>query len=94
MNLIAIDPSLVSTAVCINGKLFNYCKEDIALTKSGLTNSLRSLTKWFKLFEHLIEYKYLSYEDYSSYSDGEIKKIQDYDAITNMIIIDIHKNII
>ena len=41
MNIIGIDPSLISTGMVINGKLFNYCRESDAINKSGLG-------KWFK----------------------------------------------
>jgi hypothetical protein len=44
-NLIGIDPSLISTGMVINGKIFNYCREsDATLSKGGLS-------KWFKLMK-------------------------------------------
>ena len=47
MNLIGIDPSLISTAVCVNGKVFNYCREKDALGKKGMF-------KWYKLADELV----------------------------------------
>ena len=86
MNLIGIDPSLISTAVCVNGKLFNYCREKDALGKKGMF-------KWYKLAEELVNYKYIEYQNYSDYMNGEIIKLSDYDKITDQIISDIKENI-
>lgn len=86
-NLIGIDPSLISTGVVINGKIFNYCREtDATLAKGGLS-------KWFKLCEGKIELRYIKYRDFNNYSEGELIKLKDYDSITDMIISDIKKNI-
>ena len=41
-NLIGIDPSLISTGVVINGKMFNYCRETDA---TGLSFSCESCLK-------------------------------------------------
>jgi hypothetical protein len=85
-NLISIDPSIISTAVCVNGKLFNYCREKDAINKSGLS-------KWFKMAEHYVTYKYITYDDYDGYAEGEIVKMRNYDDITDLIISDIVANI-
>lgn len=85
-NIIGIDPSLISTAVTINGKLFNYCRESDATNKSGLS-------KWFKMCDHLMELRFISYRKFESYSEGEVTKLKDYDKISDMIIEDILKNI-
>ena len=89
-NIVAIDPSLISTAtVVFNGeqvKIFNYCRQSAAEGKSGLK-------KWFKLAEEHIQYKYIEYGEYENYSEGEIKKLTDYDKVTNQIIDDILANI-
>ena len=86
-NLIGIDPSLISTGVVINGKMFNYCREsDATLSKGGLS-------KWFKLCEGKIELRYIKYREFENYSEGELTKLKDYDHVTDMIISDIEKNI-
>jgi hypothetical protein len=86
MNIVAIDPSLVSTAVVVNGKIYNYCRESDATTKSGLS-------KWFKLSEPYCNYEYISYTKFKTYSEGESCKIRDYDRITSKIINDIKSNL-
>ncbi len=86
MNLIGIDPSLISTGVVVNGKIFNYCRESDAMNKSGLS-------KWFKLCEQYTTLKFISYRNFESYSDGELIKLKDYDKITDMIISDIESSI-
>ncbi len=86
MNIISIDPSLISTAVCINGKLFNYCRESDIYGKKGMS-------KWYKMAEQFVTYKAISYNKYSTYSEGEIVKLVDYNRITDQIISDIKENI-
>lgn len=86
MNLIGIDPSLISTAVCVNGKLFNYCREKDALGKKGMF-------KWYKLAEELVNYRFIEYRKYEDYMNGEIIKLMDYDKITQQIVDDIKENI-
>jgi hypothetical protein len=85
-NIIGIDPSLISTAVVINGKLFNYCRETDATNKSGLS-------KWFRMCDHLMELRFISYRKFETYSEGEITKLKDYDKISDMIIEDILKTV-
>lgn len=86
MNIIGIDPSLISTAVVVNGKIFNYCRESDAMNKSGYS-------KWFKLAEERATYKFIKYREFKSYSEGELVKLKDYDRITDDIISDILENI-
>lgn len=86
MNFVGLDPSLISTGVVVNGKLFNYCREKDATTKSGLS-------KWFKLCEDKITLRYIEYKYFENYSDGELIKLKDYDKITDQIISDIESNI-
>ncbi len=86
MNYIGIDPSLISTGLVVNGKIFNYCRESDATNKSGLS-------KWFKLCEQYATFRYISYREYKDYSDGELTKLKDYDKITDTIISDIVLNI-
>lgn len=90
MNIVAVDPSLISTGLVVSDgesfRMFNYCKESNAAGKTGLK-------KWFKLAEQYITYKYVEYREYKDYSDGEITKLKDYDAITDSIIEDVLENI-
>lgn len=85
-NIVSIDPSLISTAMVVNGKIYNYCRESDATTKSGLS-------KWFKLSEPYCEYRYIQYTKFSSYTEGELTKIRDYDRITSQIINDLKSEI-
>ncbi len=86
MNIIGIDPSLVSTAMVVNGKIINYCRESDATNKSGLS-------KWFKVSEGLCDLRYITYRKFEGYSEGEIIKLMDYDSITQLIVTDILDNI-
>lgn len=86
MNIVAIDPSLVSTAMVVNGKVYNYCRESDATTKSGLS-------KWFNLSDPYCQYEYITYTKFSNYSEGEFTKIRDYDRITSQIITDLQSNL-
>jgi hypothetical protein len=82
VNFIGIDPSLVSTALVVNGNIINYCRESKAMNKSGLS-------KWFKSAEQYCKYQYIDYRSFDNYSDGELIKLKDYDYITDLIITDI-----
>jgi hypothetical protein len=86
MNIIGIDPSLISTGIVINGKIFNYCRESDAYNKSGLS-------KWFKLCEQYVTLKFTDFHKFSDYSEGELVKLKDYDRITDIILSDIESNI-
>lgn len=90
MNIVAIDPSLISTAVLVsngNGfKMFNYCRESKVFGKTGMT-------KWFKLAEQNVTYRFIEYRDFVDYSEGELTKLKDYDTISDMILQDIFDNI-
>ena len=79
MNYISIDPSLISTAVVVNGKLFNFCRKSDSHNKSGLS-------KWFKLAENYITLIPIDLNTADNYSDLEIAKINSYDIITDNII--------
>lgn len=87
MNYIAIDPSLISTAVSIKTnndfKIINYCKESSVYGKTGMK-------KWFKMAEEFIEYRYIEYRSFDNYSEGEITKLKDYDKVTDVIVGDIN----
>jgi hypothetical protein len=90
MNIVAIDPSLISTALVVTSgdtfKMFNYCRESSAFGKKGIK-------KWFKLAEQYVTYKFIEYREFDDYSEGEITKLKDYDKITDDIIKDILDNI-
>lgn len=86
INIIGLDPSLISTGLVVNGKLFNYCRLKDATNKSGLN-------KWFKYAEPCLSIRYIEYREFDNYSDGELIKLKDYDKITSLIIKDIEDNI-
>jgi hypothetical protein len=90
MNIISIDPSLISTALIVfsnnNFKIFNYCRESSSFGQKGFK-------KWYKLCEEYVNYRFVDYRKYKNYSDGELVKLKDYDKITDMIISDILNNI-
>lgn len=90
MNIVAIDPSLISTALVVSSgdsfKIYNYCRESKVFGKKGIT-------KWYGLAEEFIEYRYIEYRGFADYSEGELVKLKDYDKITDEIISDILVNI-
>lgn len=67
-------------------EMFNYCRERDIFTKKGLG-------KWFKYCEELVQYKFINYNTFSNYSDGEIIKLKDYNKITEQIVDDISDNL-
>ena len=85
-NIVAIDPSLISTALVVTSgdtfKMFNYCRESSAFGKTGIK-------KWFKMAEQYVTYKFIEYREFEDYSEGELTKLKDYDKITDDIIKDI-----
>jgi hypothetical protein len=89
-NIVAIDPSLISTALVVSSgdsfKIYNYCRESKVFGKKGMT-------KWFKLAEQYVTYKFIEYREFKNYSEGELVKLKDYDTITDLIIKDIKDNI-
>jgi hypothetical protein len=90
MNIVSIDPSLISTALVVTSgdtfKIYNYCRESSAFGKTGIK-------KWFKLAEQYVTYKFIEYREFEDYSEGELTKLKDYDKITDDIIKDILDNI-
>jgi hypothetical protein len=90
MNIVAIDPSLISTALVVSSgdtfKIYNYCRESKVFGKKGIT-------KWFKMAEQYVNYKFIEYREFEDYSEGELTKLKDYDKITDVIIDDILSNI-
>jgi hypothetical protein len=89
MNYIGIDPSIVSTGVVINGKVFNYCRRSEVFKEKAVD----SYTKWFDLCKDVITYRYIDLTYVDGYSENEIQKMRMYDAISDMIMDDINKNI-
>ena len=89
-NIVALDPSLISTALVVSSgdtfKMYNYCRESSAFGKTGIK-------KWFKLAEQFVTYKFIEYREFKDYSEGELTKLKDYDKITDGIILDILSNI-
>jgi hypothetical protein len=89
-NIIAIDPSLVSTGLVVGSgdsfKMFNYCRESDVYGKKGMS-------KWYKLADELVIYRFIEYREFNDYSEGELTKLKDYDKITDMIIDDILSSI-
>ena len=89
-NIVALDPSLISTALVVSSgdtfKMYNYCRESSVLGKTGIK-------KWFKLAEQFVTYKFITYREFTDYSEGELTKLKDYDKITDDIISDILSNI-
>jgi hypothetical protein len=90
MNIVTIDPSLISTALVVyngkNFKMFNYCRETSVYGKKGIK-------KWFKMAEQYVTYRFIEYREFNDYSEGELIKLKDYDLITDNIIDDILCNI-
>lgn len=87
MNYISIDPSLISTALVVNGSIYNYCRESDVNLKKGMS-------KWFKSAEQYCTYRFVEFSKFENYSDGEISKLIDYDKITDQIIEDIKSNLV
>ncbi len=89
-NIVAVDPSLISTGLVVSNKdsfkMFNYCRESSVSGKKGMK-------KWFKMAEQFIEYKFIEYREFEDYSEGELTKLKDYDRITDGIVSDILDNI-
>lgn len=90
INYIAIDPSLISTGMVISSgdtfKIFNYCKKKNISTKTGTK-------KWFSMSEEHVVFRFIEYREFENYSEGELTKLKDYDAISDMILDDIELNI-
>jgi hypothetical protein len=87
-NVIAIDPSLNSTAMVVNDIKFIYAKADY-----GMSEKTGKLKKWFELCDHLITYRWITYKKIADHSEQEILKLVQYDELTDRIIQDILDNI-
>jgi hypothetical protein len=86
MNLVAIDPSLISTAVVVSSgegfTMLNYVRESDSHSKRGLS-------KWYKSCEQHVRYRPIEYAAYGDYSGGEVAKLVDYGRITDGMLDDI-----
>ena len=82
MNIVTIDPSLVSTAVTINNRPFSIVSENIALNKKN------QYTKWFKLSEPYCDIITINtnYKDEKVYSKLEINKLETFQKTSNIIL--------
>lgn len=88
-NIITIDQSLTSTAVSINGSLFVYAKDDVAMTKTG------KWKKWFSLCEPYVDIKVHSIPASTlGYSEREVDMLFACYEIAEKIQKDITENIV
>lgn len=88
MNIVTIDPSLSSTAICVNNQFFVYASDTRAKTKAG------KYKKWFAALEPHVSIR--SFDTDTSkldYSDQQVKKVELYDKITDNMISDINLSI-
>lgn len=87
MNYIGIDPSITSTGMVINGKVFNYSYEKAGYTKKG------DFTKWFHKSENYANYRFHSQATFENYKDEQINKLNLYNYVSKQILKDIDNNI-
>lgn len=87
MNYIGIDPSITSTGLVINGKVFSYTYEEKAFTKKG------DYTKWYKLSEHYVNYRFHDQARFDNYQEEQVIKLGLYKGVVNNIIEDVKNNI-
>lgn len=80
MNIVGIDPSLISTGLVVNGNVVLFTRESDVYGKKGLR-------KWFKLGEQHIDYEFINHRPKTgNYQRDEIIKMVDYDTITTDIV--------
>jgi len=81
INIVAIDPSLNSTAVVINGKAYSIASEDKALTKKD------AFTRWFELAnEHAeIVVTSKSYKEEKVYAKSELAKLGAFKTMVGVV---------
>ena len=84
MNYVGIDPSLTSTAMVANDKVFVYTKESSVYRKKGME-------KWFSICENYINIRTFYPEISKEFSKNEMLKIIRYDGATDLIVEDIKK---
>ena len=90
INIVSIDPSIISTAVTINGKIFAIAADHIALTKKLKYN------KWFELSSTHCDIITIDtgYNGIKAYSQLECEKLKTYQTTANIIknLVDTHRN--
>lgn len=90
INIVTIDPSLISTGLTVNGKSFSIAAEKIALTKTG------KFTKWFDTVEPYCEIFTVNtdYKNETIYAHLEVAKLETFQRTANLIrkTIDTHCN--
>lgn len=84
-NLVGIDPSIISTAVTVNGTVLNYCR------KSDCVLKLDKYSKWYALCQDVVQYRFIEVTEVEGYSANEVHKLRLYDETTTMIVEDIMK---
>ncbi len=88
INIVTIDPSIISTGLTINEQPFSIVAEKIAFTKR------KNLTKWFDMVEPYCEIFTIdtSYNNETIYAQLEIAKLKTFHRTANLIrkIIDTH----
>lgn len=87
MNIIGIDPSITSTGMVINGKLFSYSYESKAFKKSG------DLTKWYESCNPYVNLRFHNQAQFDGYADEQMVKMNLYKDVVSNILIDITNNI-
>ena len=80
-NIVTIDPSIVSTAVTINGKIFSLASDSIVFTKT------HKMKKWFDLSAEYCEIIPINrdYDNHKKYQKLEIAKLESYQKTANLI---------
>ena len=78
---IGIDASKISTAMCLDDKLFSYTTE-------------KDSNKWVKATNDIINYRHINYQyrEIEDYSKREISKLHEFDGVSDQIINDILDN--
>ena len=81
VNIVAIDPSIISTGLVINGKVFSIVAEHLVKTKTG------KMKKWF---EHVDDYCDIieidiSYQGIKKYSELETTKLKTFQSTVKII---------
>ena len=86
MVFIGLDVSKISTALCI---------EKNNITKLYSYTTQKENNTWIKSTNNYINYRNIAYhyDEDKNYSDSELKKIIEFDEITNLIINDIFDNL-
>lgn len=87
MNIVAIDPSLASTAMVVNDKKFVYGSISTSRTKK------LALKGWYEKTDGLITLREHNDTPSMDYMEGEVAKWKHFNEISHKIAADIHANI-